>query len=129
VKAGATAPGVAIASTLATIAIVAIAGACGGGVTTIDEYPCPSNGTPLSYETFGRDWLNANCQTCHGQPSKDRHGAPPDVDFRTREDVARYRERIFARAAANNRSMPPGPYDPPEKERYQLAEWLACGAP
>jgi hypothetical protein len=38
-------------------------------------------------------------------------------------------DRIFARAAGDNTSMPPGPDDPPEAERAMLAEWLACGAP
>jgi uncharacterized membrane protein len=111
------------------VAALALVAACGSGVTTIDEYPCPPQGTPLTYDDFGRDWLNANCQVCHGQPSKDRNGAPPEVDFHSRDDVVKYKDRIFARAAANNTSMPPGPDDPPEKERYELADWLACGAP
>jgi hypothetical protein len=43
--------------------------------------------------------------------------------------VQRHRTRIFARSAADNDSMPPGPDDPPEAEREKLADWLACGAP
>ena len=36
--------------------------------------------------------------------------------------------RIFANAAADNASMPPGPDGPSRKERDDLADWLACGA-
>ena len=56
-------------------------------------------------------------------------GAPPDYDFGTLESVRHWKRRIFARAAADNVTMPPGPDDPPEADREQLAEWLACGAP
>ena len=44
-------------------------------------------------------------------------------------DVRRFRDRIFARAAIDNDSMPPGPDDPSLQERIMLADWLTCGAP
>ena len=97
--------------------------------TSIDDYPCPKEGTKLTYETFGRGFLAENCQTCHGQSSGDRKGAPSGYDFGTLEGVRSHRDRIFARAAADNVSMPPGPDDPPAAARTELAEWLACGAP
>lgn len=103
-------------------------GAC-KGETTIDERACPPGGTTLTYDGFGRDFMAKNCQTCHGQPSADRKGAPGGYDFGTVEDVRRHEDRIFARAAADNTTMPPGPDDPPPAEREKLAEWLACGAP
>jgi hypothetical protein len=97
--------------------------------TTIDDYPCPQDGTKLTYENFGRGFLATSCQTCHGQSGDDRKGAPQSFDFGTLDGVRAHRDRIFARAAANNTSMPPGPDDPPAGERAKLAEWLACGAP
>jgi uncharacterized membrane protein len=97
--------------------------------TTIDERACPPGGTALTYEGFGRGFMAARCQICHGQPSEDRKGAPGGYDFGTVEDVRRWKDRIFARAAADNTTMPPGPDDPPASEREKLAEWLACGAP
>jgi hypothetical protein len=103
--------------------------ACSSGVTSMSDYPCPPGGTKLTYDDFGRGFLAANCQVCHGQPSNERRGAPPEVDFHSRDEVVRWKERIFVRAAANNTSMPPGPDDPPEQDRYMLADWLACGAP
>lgn len=100
-----------------------------GKETTLEEYPCPPGGTKLTYESFGRDFLAANCQSCHGAPTYERKGAPSGYDFGSRDDVLRWRSRIFSRSAADNVTMPPGPDDPPGSERTKLAEWLACGAP
>lgn len=97
--------------------------------SSLEDYPCPQGGTMLTYESFGRGFLAQNCQTCHGQPTDDRKGAPASFDFATVDEVRAHRSRIFARAAADNDSMPPGPDDPPATERAKLAEWLACGAP
>lgn len=97
--------------------------------TTIEERPCPPAGTALTYDNFGVGFLNNHCQGCHGQPSKDRKGAPSGYDFGSVEDARKWRSRIFSRAAADNTTMPPGPDDPPVEEREKLAEWLACGAP
>jgi uncharacterized membrane protein len=95
---------------------------------------CPPGGTALTYENFGRGFMSVYCQHCHAQAgggSDDghSHGVPAGYNFATREDVLRHRERIYARSAAGNTSMPPGPDDPPELDRQSLAEWLACGAP
>lgn len=97
--------------------------------TTIDEVSCPPAGTTLTYESFGKPFLDANCQTCHGKPTTERKGAPSSFDFGSRDAAQTHRARIFARAAADNVTMPPGPDDPPREERDRLAEWLACGAP
>lgn len=97
--------------------------------TTLEEHPCPPERTTLTYETFGRGFMEAYCQQCHGAASKDRRGAPSGYDFATVDEIRRYRGRIFSRAAAGNTTMPPGPDDPPIEERRRLADWLACGAP
>lgn len=97
--------------------------------TTIEDRPCPPAGTTLTYDSFGKGFMDAHCQGCHGAPSAQRKGAPSGYDFGAVDDVRRYRSRIFSRAAADNTTMPPGPDDPPEAEREKLAEWLACGAP
>lgn len=97
--------------------------------TPIESYACPTLGTALTYDSFGRDFMARNCQSCHGQPTRDRRGAPVSFDFGTLEAVRMHKARIFARAAADNVSMPPGPNDPSDFEREKLAEWLACGAP
>lgn len=97
--------------------------------TTIDERACPPEGTKLTYASFGKGFMDGHCQSCHGQPTYDRKGAPGSYDFGSVDDVRVHKTRIFARAAADNTTMPPGPDDPPEAEREKLAEWLACGAP
>ena len=97
--------------------------------TSIDDYPCPPGGTKLTYDTFGQAFIGQSCQTCHGQAGGARKGASEGYDFGTLEAVRAKKNRIFARAAADNVTMPPGPDDPPEAERTKLAEWLACGAP
>jgi len=97
--------------------------------TSIDDYPCPPGGTKLTYDTFGQAFIGQNCQNCHGQTEGARKGAPEGYDFGTLDAVRAKKDRIFARGAADNVTMPPGPDDPPEAERSKLAEWLACGAP
>jgi uncharacterized membrane protein len=97
--------------------------------TAIEDYPCPADGTKLTYESFGRQFMAQSCQICHGQASSDRKGAPSGYDFGSVQSIREHKSRIFARAAADNTTMPPGPDDPPQAERLRLAEWLACGAP
>jgi hypothetical protein len=106
--------------------LLTVAG-CGG--EQLDEYTCPPDGTALTYKEFGEPFLARWCQGCHGSASGDRQGAPPNYVFDTHDQVLEHRERIFARAAAGNDSMPPGPDDPAEPDRAELAEWLGCGAP
>src|SRR5205823_3293576 len=89
--------------------------------TTIDDRKCPPAGTELTYDNFGRDFMNDNCQTCHGKHSSDRNGAPSSYDFGTLEGVRDHKDRIFVRAAADNTTMPPGPDDPPDADREKLA--------
>jgi uncharacterized membrane protein len=89
----------------------------------------PPGGTTLTYKTFGREFFALYCQTCHGSSVKDRRGAPDAYVFDTHEQVLAQDDRIYARAAGENDSMPPGPDDPPDAARERLAEWLACGAP
>lgn len=92
----------------------------------IDEAACPPEGTALTYDNFGAPFLAAHCNSCH---STGTSGAPSAYRFDTPEDVRLHKDRIFIRAAAANVTMPPGPDDPSQAERDDLAEWLACGAP
>jgi uncharacterized membrane protein len=114
------------------VAVVAAALALAGclpDATELDEVACPQGGTELTYDGFGQFFLAAHCQSCHARDAPARNGAPAGTSFDSHADVVRHRERIFARAAGGNTSMPPGPDDPPRAERDLLAEWLACGAP
>jgi hypothetical protein len=95
----------------------------------MSDHPCPPGGTTLTYDNFGKEFLDGNCQGCHGSAGGNRRGAPTGVDFGDLQAVHQWRERIFDRAAASNTTMPPGPDDPPADQRAKLADWLACGAP
>jgi uncharacterized membrane protein len=107
-------------------AIFVLLAACADQPMEIDDMSCPTSGTTLTYQTFGQQFLADNCNTCH---SSSKAGAPSGYKFDTQEQVQKHAARIFIRAAGPNVTMPPGPDDPPELSRDQLAEWLACGAP
>lgn len=116
--------------TAARIGVVMwLAAATGCSYETLDEAVCPPEGTELTYESFGRGFMERNCQGCHASFLEIRDGAPPSSTFDDVESIRDQAERIYARSAGANDSMPPGPDDPPEEERAMLAEWLACGAP
>lgn len=115
----------AVAATCSLISNVA----CGGAGETIDQHPCPQGGTTLTYDNFGKAFLDGWCQSCHGSNSDNRNGAPGSYTFDTRDQAFKWRARIFARAADDNSSMPLGPHGPSSEDRKKLGDWLACGAP
>jgi uncharacterized membrane protein len=110
------------------VVVVVVVGPACSPTETLDDAVCPPAGTTLSYSNFGEPFLAVHCQTCHASNELDRRGAPTGFSFDTRAEVLEHADRIYARAAASNTSMPPGPDDPSEAERLMLAEWLACGA-
>jgi len=101
----------------------AVIAAC-SGADTIDQHACPPGGTTLTYDNFGKQFINDYCVSCHGGPNGYSSRA-----FTTVESIRASKDRIYANAAADNTFMPPGPDDPPKSERDRLADWLACGAP
>lgn len=102
---------------------------CAANATPMEDYPCPTGGTQLTYQSFGAQFLHDNCNRCHSAEPGHRHGAPESFRFDTLDEVHLHATRIFVRAATTNTTMPPGPDDPALESREQLAEWLACGAP
>lgn len=101
----------------------------GCAVAEISDYPCPEAGTTLTYEGFGKTFFAVWCDRCHSAPAGDRDGAPQEYSFGTLAEIRAHKDRIFARSAGPNDSMPIGPNDPPREDRDKLAEWLSCGAP
>lgn len=92
--------------------------------TPIADHPCPQGGLASTYETFGRDFFNGYCVRCHGGPN-----GYSSRSFTSLDAIRADKDRIFINAAADNKSMPPGPDGPSQHERDMLADWLACGAP
>lgn len=111
------------------IAAIAILPSVGCEVLDLADFPCPTGGTTLTYQNFGQGFFSANCDHCHSAQSGNREGAPDAYAFDSLAQILEHTERIFARSAGPNDSMPIGPDDPPREERDKLAEWLACGAP
>jgi hypothetical protein len=108
---------------LSTAVLLAAAAACSVG-TSIDRHACPTGGTTLTYQNFGSGFFAAWCIRCHGGPN-----GYSSRSFTTLDDIRQNKDRIFVNAAADNSFMPPGPDGPTTKERDDLADWLACGAP
>ncbi|PCC74523.1 hypothetical protein SAMN02745121_06781 [Nannocystis exedens] len=101
----------------------------GADYPSLDERPCPEDSI-LTAENFGAPFMLTHCTGCHHVALKEgeRAGAPLGVDFESLIKVRAQAERIWARAADQNATMPPvGP--PAAEERARLGEWLACGAP
>lgn len=114
-------------SALAALASLALFTGC--EVLEIEDFPCPTSGTTLTFDNFGHAFFDAYCNGCHSGPEEDRGGAPPEYVFGTVEQIRQHKTRIFSRSAGPNTTMPIGPDDPPRAQRDKLAEWLACGAP
>jgi uncharacterized membrane protein len=108
------------------IAAIAFTAAC---ESSWESAACPPEGTELTYESFGRGFIGAHCQSCHASNVEDRKGAPKGISFDSHDDVVEWIDRIYDRSTGDNTSMPPGPEDPAEEDRFKLEVWLACGAP
>ena len=95
----------------------------------LEELSCPPDSV-LSYESFGAPFMATWCTTCHSSalPEAERAGAPLGVDFDSLEAIRARADRVWARAAGHNNTMPPVA-GPSEDDRLLLGEWLACGAP
>lgn len=95
---------------------------------------CPE-GSTLTYETFGRSFMETHCLRCHSASvtGAAREGAPADHNFDTLIEVQGLAEHIDGMAGigpdSTNEIMPTDDPKPTDDERAQLAEWLACGAP
>lgn len=90
--------------------------------------PDCENGPVVTYDTFGRGFLAAYCNGCHGSQVADRRGAPPATLLDDRDTVSMLGDRILAR------TMPPdgsAPTMPPAggitaDDRERLVVWLTC---
>jgi hypothetical protein len=96
---------------------------------SFDERPCPPD-SGLTWENFGGGYVLSYCTTCHHSalPADMRQLAPIAINFETVELVRAQADRIWARAADQNQTMPPIGA-PADEQRALLGEWLACGAP
>jgi uncharacterized membrane protein len=116
------------------VALAAAVAACSDPDPTPTGSTCPA-GSTLTYESFGQAFMESYCTRCHASDlhGADRHGAPLYHDFDTLDGILAVADHVDEWAAAGpdavNRLMPPSGEAPTDDERYQLGEWLACGAP
>ena len=79
----------------------------------------------LTWANFGDGFVTEHCQACHASTSPDRRGAPEDVTFDTLDQTLAWRDRVLARSAGDDPTMPPqGGVDPVEREKVEI--WLTC---
>ena len=53
------------------LALVLLVG-CVEAPIEMSEYPCPESGTQLTYENFGKAFLDTECNTCHASSTGNR---------------------------------------------------------
>ena len=128
--------GVAVNRLLAAVTMLALAGCAEEplfGPPTESECPPPPAGSALTYENFGKPFMEAYCTRCHDSKLEGaaRHGATSFHDFDTLFGIKAVKAHIdlttASGPAATNTSMPPDGTSPSDAERKQLGEWIACG--
>jgi uncharacterized membrane protein len=94
---------------------------------------CPP-ADPPTYATFGQPFFAEYCTDCHSARSRNRHGAPTDINFDTEADIREHAAAIDVTTAggpnAMNTEMPvmssSVTHTPSDEERKLLGEFLAC---
>jgi cytochrome c5 len=95
---------------------------------------CPQ-GSTLTYDNFGRQFMEAYCTRCHSSTltGDARMGATAFHDFDMLGGIRAVSNHIDEAAGAGpdatNESMPPNGTRPSLAERQMLAEWIACQTP
>ena len=85
---------------------------------------CPSAGTSLTYDNFGKQFFTDYCVSCHFEGTTVKGAEPYD----TQSAIQAAAEDIYGRAGGTNTNMPQSGAKPTSDERNKLAEWLSCGA-
>lgn len=91
-----------------------------------DAVDC-SRQPPLSYDNFGKGFLERNCTGCHSIYLTDpetRNYAPVGVDFNTYSDVLHWGERIQVRTYVDMDMPPAGGLL--QTDLDMLNEWVQC---
>jgi uncharacterized membrane protein len=78
-----------------------------------------------TWETFGKGFLRAHCQGCHGSQVVDRQGAPTGVEFDEHDVVVELSPYILRQAGGDEPAMPPAGGVPAD-DRERLRLWIEC---
>lgn len=82
---------------------------------------------PLTYETFGKGFIEQNCTGCHSSyltTVEDRNYAPPSVNLNTYADIVYWVDRVDVRTLVDQDMPPAGGIS--EDTRAMVKEWLTC---
>lgn len=119
-----------VATVCATV-LLSVACSSSDETPILTEASCP-DGLALTYENFGKPFMETYCTRCHHSElhGADRQGAPLYHDFDSLFGIVVVANHVDWYAAAGpaavNEIMPPEGAAPSLEERYQLGEWLAC---
>jgi uncharacterized membrane protein len=130
-------------------AVALIAAGCGGSsnngathnesATGTTAAQCNALGwTNLTYQSFGKSFLDARCVVCHDsrKTGAARNGSPAGFNFDTLAGFQQHRDHIDAMAGMNPSGTPRNTFMPPtgspggtptDEERQQLSCWIAQG--
>jgi cytochrome c5 len=100
-----------------------------GTPADLSQRSCPT-GAPETYVNFGAPFMEDWCTGCHSShlTGADRKDAPVGFDFDTLGGIRAHMDRIYLRAGDGYATMPAvGTVD--TNLRFELGDWLACGAP
>jgi hypothetical protein len=110
-----------VLSLVVRCALLSLPAACSGqnSLGSPTGATCPPSST-LSYDNFGKAFMDNNCNSCHG----DRFASQQGV-----QDSAMEIDRAAASGPNGTNTYMPKNSDVPDADRQKLGEWLACGAP
>lgn len=96
---------------------LALAAGCGANDTGIEPITCSEDST-LTYENFGKDVIDTNCNECHDTRS-------PRLTSLAK--IREMKDEILDQAVYTDAM--PEESGMPLQQRELLGEWLSCGAP
>ena len=97
--------------------------ACGGGN---DEDILSATGDVMTWENFGREFMQNYCTRCHQSSVLDGASFPLETYAQFTTDDIPHRSRI---AVVNAKSMPPGEPFPTELDIARFSVWIDAGYP
>lgn len=102
--------------------------ACGEEGPGPDTGAVCADGSTLTYETFGKAFLDDYCVACHA-PGGSQSGSPLDTLAHAKSWAGEIDRYAGSGPDATNTGMPQGGNKPSLMERQMLSEWIACGTP
>ena len=82
----------------------------------------------ITWDSFGQDFIQHNCLSCHSARAAERNGAPVNIVLDTQAKVLEHKERVLHTISGGTPMMPPyGGVD--TDDLWQAEVWLRCVEP